>query len=114
MTATERSVVWIDLGGKYRLAVVLHVEADIATVIAVTGTERNWIPHVRVARKSPAGRALRLTKPTYFYADNVIQWPLSRPVQFAQGRRCVPELFDALNRLVAQLSPVLPMRRRDS
>lgn len=90
-------LVLLPLEGKDRPAVVLaSVDEERVRVIHGTGTARD-MPRVEVRPETREGKALRLYKPTYFYASNV---------RIARGaglmrleRRCPPELFGRLRAL---------------
>ena len=94
----ERSVVWAESGGKIRLCVVLRTFGNFALCIPATGTERSWHQNVRVPRMSRAGRALSLSKLTFFYGSEAYTEDVEC-LQPAPGRKCVPELFAQLLQL---------------
>ncbi|MBN8609124.1 MAG: hypothetical protein J0L92_00965 [Deltaproteobacteria bacterium] len=76
--------------------VVVRVISDGRGIVAQgTGTERDE-RHVRVDPASPDGRALRLSKPTFFYTKPLVV----RPESFRATVVCPPDLFIALRRLV--------------
>jgi hypothetical protein len=60
---------WVDLD-KRRPAIIVEVGDTRVIVMHGTGTERPHYDRVCIDSRSPAGRRLGLTKPTYFYARN--------------------------------------------
>jgi hypothetical protein len=103
-------VVWVEGGGKVRPAVVVRVLAPAGPEPVPgeqrvrilcpwgTGTLRADKSHVRVMPGTAAGFALGLEKPTYFYRGNLTVCDAQRAQR--TGRRCPPELFIELSRLV--------------
>ena len=73
MTIREGSIIRVDTATKKgRPGVVVDTLPDGQVVVLWgTGTLRPHLSHVAVAPREPAGRALGLTKPTYFYGSNV-------------------------------------------
>jgi hypothetical protein len=106
----RRSVVDVPLGGatpKPRRAVVLDDEVDgIVVVIAVTGTDRE-IDRVVVEPESREGKAVRLYKPSFFYAANIAAVPASA-CSVVAGARCPPELHERLLDLRRRHVPPVP------
>lgn len=89
----ERGVVSVEINGKPRPAIVVRLfqEEGRAVVLCGTGTERSELAVIQVPYMTAAGRALRLTKDTYFYADQLRNVRLSH-LQPQEGL-CTPELF---------------------
>src|ERR1700693_5417746 len=96
---TERSVVIVNAGRKARPGVVIRISGGRALVIFGTGTPRD-LPRKAVETASIDGKALRLTKTTYFYRSNIVFIDVSSLA--ATGARCPPELFLALRRLAEE------------
>ncbi len=95
---TERDLVLLPLAGKDRPAIVIRVVDDYATLIYGTGTHRPHVESIGVEPSSRGGKALRLTKATYFYATNVRVAKTSNLKRTAL--RCPPELFLKLRELI--------------
>ena len=72
MTIHEGSLVRVDTATKNgRPGVVVDTLPDGHVVVLWgTGTLRPHLSHVAVVPREPAGRALGLAKPTYFYGSN--------------------------------------------
>lgn len=88
-----RGVALVEINGKQRPAVVMsiHQQEERALVLYGTGTERDELVVIRVPMTSAAGRALKLDKPTCFYADGLRSVKLSH-LKAVQGQ-CPPDLF---------------------
>ncbi|MFP2925624.1 hypothetical protein ACLESO_10470 [Pyxidicoccus sp. 3LG] len=78
---------------------------DRAVVLCGTGTRRSELVVIEVPRASAAGKALRLDKDTYFYANQLRNVRLShlRPL----GGSCPPGLFLQVRVLVEGALPLL-------
>jgi hypothetical protein len=91
-------VVDLFVGGSNHPAVVVDVDGEQYVLIYGTGTNRPDILRVAVDPQTRNGKALRLSKPTYFYKTNV------RVAKMAALRsrygRCPPGLFVELRELV--------------
>ncbi len=100
MTLREGSIVRVDVGRKSGRpgVVVLIAPNGRATVLWGTGTLRSHLRHVAVVPREPAGVALGLIKPTYFYASNAWDGPLERLDE--QPDTCPRYLLAALRALV--------------
>lgn len=87
------------VGGTPHPAVVIRVDSDVerALVIYGTGTAGRSFEHRIVEPERREGKALKLTKPTYFYVTSL------RLAKFdlltTTGCRCPPGLFIDLNEL---------------
>jgi len=105
----ERGVALVEINGKERPAVIVRIfkEEERALVVCGTGTRRTELLVVEVPESSAAGRALKLTKPTYFYANALRSVKLSylRP---SEGH-CPPELFLQIRALAEGALGVLPV-----
>jgi hypothetical protein len=89
---------WYQLD-KLRAIVVLQVlQNGRSYFIWGTGTEKPQIRHVRVDVARPLGRVLGLSKPTFFYWDNVGFAPPDSVLQ--RPKPCPPSVFLALRELV--------------
>jgi hypothetical protein len=100
VTLREGSIVRIDTARKSgRPGVVIGMRPDGRAIVAWgTGTLRTHLRHVAVVPREPAGVALGLIKPTYFYAMNAWAGP---PEQLDEQRNTCPTyLLVALRALV--------------
>ena len=97
----ERGVAAIEINGKERPAIIVSIfkEEERALVICGTGTGRTELVSIEVPENSAAGRALKLTKPTWFYANGLKSVKLSH-LRALEGI-CLPELFFQVRVLVA-------------
>lgn len=79
--------------------IVLRIRPDGNVVLIYgTGTDRA-LRRVAIEPHTRAGKALRLTKPTFFYPANVLAMrPTS--VELLSDRRCPPDVFARLKELV--------------
>jgi hypothetical protein len=96
----ERGVAWVDIGGTPHPAIVVRLVPDEgrAIVLCGTGTKRAEYAVIEVPSKSAAGKALGLTKDTFFYANQL------RTVRLGHLRvhtgLCPPALFLQVRLLV--------------
>ncbi|WP_426744359.1 hypothetical protein VZQ01_22265 [Myxococcus faecalis] len=83
----------VEINGKPRPAILVQFAKNEgrATVLCGTGTHRPELAVIEVPHQSAAGKALRLEKDTYFYADNVRSVRISH-LQAREGL-CPPSLF---------------------
>lgn len=96
----ERGVAYVEVSGKERPAIVIRIfkAEGRALVVCGTGTSRSELAVVAVPETSAAGRALRLTKATYFYGDALksVKLDYLKPT----AGLCPPELFFQVRLLV--------------
>jgi hypothetical protein len=92
---------WLAIAGKHP-AVVISLDTDPQNALVIYGTSkrRNEEDCLRVASSSKYGKALRLTKDTYFYASNtrLASYSCFKPC----GPKCPPGLFQDLKDLAAK------------
>ncbi|MCY1000182.1 hypothetical protein OWM54_23875 [Myxococcus sp. MISCRS1] len=83
----------VEINGKPRPAILVQfaLNEGRATVLCGTGTRRTELAVIEVPYQSAAGKALRLEKDTYFYADQVRSVRTSH-LQACEGH-CSPSLF---------------------
>ncbi|WP_157759102.1 hypothetical protein [Cystobacter fuscus] len=95
-----RSLVWVDVGGAPHPAIVVRLEPgeDRAVVLCGTGTRRAEYAVIEVPSRSAAGKALALTKDTFFYATQLRSVRLGH--LRASSGRCPPDLFLQVRLLV--------------
>ena len=93
------SLVLAHAGAKTRATcVVLRIREDGNLVLIYgTGTDRRR-PSVRVEPHTRAGKAMRLTKPTFYPENLTVVGPTS--IQILSDRRCPPDVFARLKALV--------------
>ena len=103
----ERGVVSVEINGKPRPAIVVRIfqKEERAVVLCGTGTQRSELVVLAVPQMTAAGKALRLTKDTYFYADQLRSVRLSH-LQPGEGH-CPPALFLQVRLLVEGALSVL-------
>jgi len=96
----ERSVAWVDIGGTPHPAIVVRLVPDQgrAIVLCGTGTKRAEYAVIEVPSKSAAGKALGLTKDTFFYATQLRNVRLGH-LKVHNGH-CPPALFLQVRLLV--------------
>ena len=103
MTLRAGSIVRVDTGTKKgRPGVVVGFEQRTGRAIVLwgTGTLRPHLSHVAVVPREPAGRALGVTKPTYFYGSNEWKGPPESERLAEQPGICPSYLLVALHALV--------------
>lgn len=89
---------WVDLD-KRRPTIIVEVGETKAIVMHGTGTERPHYDSLCIDNRSPAGRRLGLTKPTYFYSGN---WAIVPREQVAKTTGACPfAVFHKLEALLA-------------
>ncbi|RKH52443.1 hypothetical protein D7Y23_06780 [Corallococcus sp. AB050B] len=93
-------MVMVDVGGKPHPAIVVRLVPgeERLVVLCGTGTQRFELAGIPVQSHSAAGKALRLTKDTYFYATNLRSVRLGH-VEVREGY-CPPSLFLQVRYLV--------------
>ncbi len=98
---------WVELGGSPHPAIVVRLVPgeDRAIVLCGTGTRRAEYAVIEVPVRSVAGRALGLTKDTFFYATQLRSVRLGH-LKVHTGR-CPPELFLQVRLLVEGALSVL-------
>ncbi len=103
----ERGVASVEINGKPRPAIVVRLfqKEGRAVVLCGTGTQRSELVVLAVPQTTAAGKALRLTKDTYFYADQLRSVRLSH-LQPEEGY-CPPALFLQVRLLVEGALSVL-------
>lgn len=83
---------------KTRIGVVMDAnDTSVVVLLYGTGTKRE-LPRVEVQPDSREGKALRVYKPTYFYAETCAVVRAALKVV----SRCPPELFTRLRGLLEQ------------
>lgn len=102
-----RGVAWVNIGGAPHPAIVVRLfrEEDRAVVLCGTGTKRTEYAVIEVPTHSAAGKALKLTKDTFFYAAQVRNVRLG--YLRADSGLCPPELFLQVRYLVEGALSVL-------
>lgn len=98
-STTERDPIDVFHGQKWRPGYVLRVGEQSVIVICGTGTPRD-LPHVFIDDRSRIGRAMRLTKPTYFYRSNVVVKASADVRPRLGAARCPLPVFSQLHALV--------------
>lgn len=95
-----RGVAWVDVGGAPHPAIVVRLVPgeNRAIVLCGTGTRRPEYAVIEVPGKSAAGKALGLTKDTFFYATQLRSVRLSH--LRADTGHCPPGLFLQVRLLV--------------
>ncbi|MBN9680868.1 MULTISPECIES: hypothetical protein [unclassified Corallococcus] len=93
-------MVMVEVGGKSRPAIVVRrfPEEQRVVVLYGTGTKRVELAGIEVPSNSAAGKALRLTKDTFFYATSLRSVRLGHVT--ATAGLCPPELFLQVRYLV--------------
>lgn len=96
----ERGLAVVEINGKTRPAVVFRIfkDEERALIIYGTGTERDEFAVIKVTDRSATGRALGLTKTTYFYGDALRSVKLSH-LKASTGY-CPPALFLQMRSLI--------------
>lgn len=104
MTLQEGSIIRIDAATKLgRPGVVVGLLPDgRAIVLWGTGTFRAHLQHIAVVPREPAGVALGLTKPTYFYSSNAWRGRPESERLHEQPGTCPRYLLAALRALVLE------------
>lgn len=84
-----------------RPGVVMRILADGERVMVLCGTRtyRPDLAHLKIEPQEPAGRALELYAPTYFYATGSVAFARASAVR-TLGRLCPPDVFMALAELI--------------
>ncbi|MBZ4330770.1 hypothetical protein NR800_30770 [Corallococcus interemptor] len=90
----------VDVGGKPHPAIVVQIFPDEERVVVLcgTGTKRYELAGIEVQSSSAAGKALRLSKDTFFYATNLRSVRLGH-AEVKEGS-CPPSLFLQVRYLV--------------
>ncbi|MFL5356520.1 hypothetical protein [Archangium sp.] len=98
----------VEINGKERPAIIVRIfkDEERALVVCGTGTPRTEYVAIEVRENSAAGKALRLDKPTWFYATALRSVKLSH-LKAIEGI-CLPELFLQVRLLVEGALAALP------
>lgn len=96
---SPRDPVEVFHGQKWRPGYVLRCGEQVLIIICGTGTARD-LPRVAIEQRSRIGKAMRLSKDTYFYRSNVVRRPREDIRPRPDAARCPLPIFDQLAALV--------------
>ena len=94
----ERDIVWVELAGKMRPAVVIEIAEDLIRVAYGTTAEQAMNDRVVVHPSSLQGRRFGLTVATSFVGPNTA-WAATGEMR-ETGEKCSSELFFAIRAVV--------------